>query len=395
MNLRNWFKFINEQVIFSISSFIFLRNVLKDLDFYTAGHVGIYLVATSALLSIIRPLGLKVFSLLINRKTYSGIIAFESNLLIRLKVPLFLALLVLSSIGISINVSCQIEFLFPFLGLLFILNDILRSQNIVEGTPEKNRVGNTVVLLLSLGSFFQIPQGTRFSVLYLWLFSQIVFFILLWSSRRNFLKTSRNYHIDFTKTGNVLSLETFISQTLGFIFIVLLTEINTEFSGQFRVATSAYAAIPILFFSALASPYAIQIALGKVELREQVLRLSFTIVSFVSFYVVVSHLDLIGSLMSGRETETFESGLAPAIVTAALVTLSAHISHSYAEKMKKSTFVVVKVLPTGIMYVLILTFINGFPVVGFEIILWTYLFLAYLFFVLILRRYGIRHNVSR
>lgn len=393
MNFRKSFKFVNEQVIFSISSFVFLRNLLKDLDFETAGHIGIYLVATFSLLSIIRPLGLKIFSLLINQKNQSGIVAFELNLLIRLKVPLSLAGLILSLIGLSIDISSQIQFLLPTLGFLFILNDILRIQNIVDGNPEKNLVGNIVVLLLSLGSFVSISQPTEFSILYLWIFSQVLFFILLWKSRRNFRKTSRSYHVDFTKTGNVLSLESLITQTLGFIFIFWLTEINPDFSGQFRVATSAFATIPILFFSALASPYSVQIAIGNVEVRKQVLRLSITLAAFISVYAIVTHLKIIGSLMAGRETKTFESGIAPAFAVATLVTLNSHITHSYAEKLTRITFLVVRVFPVGIMYSLILIFVNSSPILGFETILWAYLFSAYLFIVVILRRYGTGHNV--
>jgi hypothetical protein len=394
MNFRKSFKFVNEQVIFSISSFVFLRNLLKDLDFETAGHIGIYLVATFSLLSIIRPLGLKIFSLLINQKNQSGIVAFELNLLIRLKVPLSLAGLILSLIGLSINISSQIQFLLPTLGFLFILNDIFRIQNIVDGNPEKNWVGNIVVLLLSLGSFFSISQSTEFSILYLWIFSQILFFILLWKSRRNFRKTSRSYQVDFTKTGNVLSLESLITQTLGFIFIFWLTEIDPDFSGQFRVATSAFATIPILFFSALASPYSVQIAIGNVEVRKQVLRLSITLAAFISVYAIVTHLKIIGSLMAGRETKTFEGGIAPAFAVATLVTLNSHITHSYAEKLTRITFLVVRVFPVGIMYSLILIFVQNSPILGFETILWSYLFSTYLFIVVILRRYGTGHNVS-
>lgn len=393
MNFRKSFKFVKEQVTFSFSSFIFLRNFLKDLDFETAGHIGIYLVASFALLSVIRPLGLKIFSLLLNEKTQSGILAFELNLLIRLKVPLFLAALILSVIGLTIDNSTQIEILLPFLAILFILNDIFRIQNIVDGTPEKNQVGNSVVLLLSLGSFIHISQASEFSVLYLWILSQILFFILLWKSRRNFYITSRIYRADFTKTGNVLSLESLITQTLGFIFIFWLTEIDPDFSGQFRIATSAFASIPILLFSALASPYSVQIAAGNVGVRKQVLRLSLTLMSFISFYAIVSRLNFIGVLMAGRETETFISGVAPAIVVAALVTLSSHITHSYAEKLTGITFIMVKVLPIAIMYLLILTFIYSSPPFIFEKILWAYLFSAYLFIVVILRLYGTSHNV--
>jgi hypothetical protein len=393
INFRKSFKFVNEQVMFSISSFVFLRNLLKEVDFETAGHIGIYLVATFSILSIIRPLGLKIFSLLINQKIQSGIVAFELNLLIRLKVPLSLSGLILSLIGLSINTSSQIKFLLPALGFLFILNDIFRIQNIVDGTPEKNLVGNTVVLLLSLGSFFHISHATEFSVIYLWIFSQILFFILLWKSRQNFRKTSRSYRVDFTKTGNVLSLESLITQTLGFIFIFWLTEINPDFSGQFRVATSAFATIPILFFSALASPYSVQIAAGNVDVRKQVLRLSLTLAAFISCYAVVTHINIIGSLMAGRETKTFESGIAPAFVVATLVTLNSHITHSYAEKLTRITFLLVRVFPIGIMYSIILVIIQSSPFLGFETILWGYLLSAFLFIAVILRRYGTGHNV--
>lgn len=393
LNLRKPLKFVSEQVIFSISSFVFLRNFLKELEFETAGHVGIYLVATYSILSMTRPLGLKAFSQLTDQKELTSIGNLELKFLKTLKYPLILAGFALISIGLTIETSNHIRFLLPSLGLLFILNDFLRTQNIVNGNPGENMTGNTVVLFLSLGSFLAISKSNEFLVLYLWIFSQITFFIILWISRKNSQITSRIDRVDFTKIGNLLSLESFLAQTFGFLFIFWLTGINADFSGQFRVATSAFATIPILFFSALASPYSIQIAAGNVEVRNQVFRLSITLMVFAICFFTVTRIDVIGLLLAGRETRNFERGIAPAFVVATLVTLISHITHSYANKLAKKFYILIRVVPIVLLYALIILTFENLSSSVFEKTLLAYLLSSYLFIVVILKRYGAEHNV--
>lgn len=392
-NFKRTFKFIYEQALFSLSSFIFLRNLLKNLDFKTAGQVGIYFVTTFALLTIIRPLSLKIFSETFNHENQPRTLSPEIEFLSRLKNLLFTAGLILSSIGFTVDVSGQIYILLPMLGVLFILNDILRTRNIVDGNPEENQTGNIIVLLFSLASFCKVSQTNQFSVIYLWIVSQIFFLIFLLKSQKKFHKNSRSQPFDFTRIGNVLSLEGLITQGLGFLFIFWLTQLNPDFSGQFRVANSAFTSIPILLFSALASPYSIQISVGNVQVREQILRLSLSFATFFTVYLIAIRIGIFGLLLAGRETKTFENGIAPAFVVATLVTLISHITHSYAKILSGVSFMCARIFPIAILYALILIFLPILPRLEFERLLWGYLLLTYIFVVVILRRYGSGHDV--
>lgn len=393
VNIRSSFKFVFEQVSFSISSFIFLRNCLKDLNFENAGYVGIYLVATYSLMSIIRPLGLKAFSNFSIEKSAISSKASHLNFLMRLRLALVSAGLILISIGFLVDASALICLLFPILGLLLIINDCYRYQNIVCGYPEKNLLGNICVLSLSLTSFLGIFQSEALSIVFLWIVSQILFFSLLIGSQK---KGEKDLIIqNFYRIGYMLSLEIFLTQFFGFFFTFCLTKIDPVLSGQFRVATSAFTAIPVALFSALASPYSNKVSAGVVSSKNQVARLSTTFLAFVLFYFLMLNFDKLGLFLAGRETKSFESGIGPAFAVATLVILISHITHSFANIFKFSSYLFVRIIPLVMLYALILFLAQNNLEKEGEIFLGVYLVLASFFLSYILINFGEKHHDAK
>lgn len=392
LNIRSSFKFVFEQISFSISSFIFLRNFLKDLNFENAGYVGIYLVASYSLMSIIRPLGLKAFSDLSRENASARLKALNLSFLIRLRVSILLAGIILSTIGFLVDTSLLIGILLPILGLLFIINDCYRFQNILSGDPEKNLLGNICVLIISLTTFLGIFQKDSYSILFLWIVSQILFFIILIAIQKNVKMDSINQNSNFTRIGKLLSLEIFLTQSLGFIFIFLLTKIDPVLSGQFRVAASAFTAIPVALFSALASQYSIKVAAGAVTAKYQVARLSVTLFAFALTYILMLNYETLGLFLSGRETKSFENGVGPAFAVATLAILISHITHSFANIFPINYYLIVRIFPTAMLYALILLLAKNNFVNENNFFLGCYLLLALFFLSNIVKKFGTEHH---
>ena len=100
---------------------------------------------------------------------------------------------------------------------------------------------------------------------------------------------------------------------------------------------------------------------------------------FLFSYFVFANFRVFGPLMAGRETKSFESGIAPAFIVATLITLISHITYSFAKTLSNFAYVLVRVLPVAILYALILILTSSFPNLTSEEFLWAYLFLAYLY----------------
>lgn len=341
--------FLMEQMLFSSSTFLFSRNVFSKSDIGTVATIGVYLVIFSTIVTILRPISLKYYANSIEMCSDTGKQSFFL-VLCKMKVQIVLSLLIPILFLFFLPAILQIKILIIFVGFTMIIIDIGRFQNIVDGLPQLNFLSNFMVLggaVFSLAIFTHLTLNT---MLIFWIFMQTFGLIVLIESRS---KVRRNLSLlgsDFSKFGDILLIESFVSQCTAIVFFTAVTFVNLEYSGMLRVGILALTTFPAMYYSAVATPNSLSIERNEISVRNQIIHVVTVPFAFLFFSLFMIFVPGLTRVVSGREIGDFYSAAFGAINIAINIAILSHLGFPFIGILGTKKYLILKLFGPAFYY---------------------------------------------